>query len=52
MLSMNVSALRIIGVGEIEEIPGCDGYTVLSVIWYPDNIMVPRQHKISLSEER
>jgi hypothetical protein len=27
MLTMNVSALRIIGVREIEEIPGCDGYT-------------------------
>jgi hypothetical protein len=30
MLSMNVSALSIIRVGEIEEIPGCDGYTC----WY------------------
>jgi hypothetical protein len=27
MLTMNVWALRIIGVGEIEEIPRCDGYT-------------------------
>jgi hypothetical protein len=27
MLSINASALRIIRVGEIEEIPVCDGYT-------------------------
>jgi hypothetical protein len=27
MLSITVSALRIIEVGEIEEIPCCDGYT-------------------------
>jgi hypothetical protein len=27
MLILNVSALRIIDVGDIEEIPGCDGYT-------------------------
>jgi hypothetical protein len=25
--SCDISALRIIGVGEIEEIPGCDRYT-------------------------
>jgi hypothetical protein len=31
-VSVNVSALRIIGLGEIEEIPGCDGYTC----WFID----------------
>jgi hypothetical protein len=35
MLSINVSALRIIGVGEIEEIPGCDGDTCWRVFILP-----------------